>query len=166
MIDGSEAMRPVGPPFLPANFVRIRRFQPGDLAGVLELVNATFREQYDHRMYLALAATWPDATLVAVDGSQRLVGIIFASLQREVEGRILIFAIQPELRNRGLGSRMLREFLLVCLSRGMRAVTLEVRVSNESAIRFYTRHGYRLVGHLPSFYRDGEAGYVMRKAIP
>ncbi len=117
-------------------------------------------------MYLALAAAWPGGMQVAVDGDGRLVAALVATNSKPAESRLLILAVQGSYRARGLGSRMLRNFIVTCLARGSRALTLEVRVSNGGAVRFYQRHGFAIVGHLPAFYRDGEAGYVMRRAIP
>jgi ribosomal-protein-alanine N-acetyltransferase len=42
---------------------------------------------------------------------------------------------------------------------------LEVRVSNERAISFYEKRGYRINGVIRGYYRDNEDAYVMSKTI-
>jgi len=40
---------------------------------------------------------------------------------------------------------------------------VEVRISNEEAIRFYKRYGFDVAAVLPKFYTDGEDGFKMVK---
>jgi ribosomal protein S18 acetylase RimI-like enzyme len=47
----------------------------------------------------------------------------------------------------------------------MRTVELEVRKSNEAAIRFYTRYGFQITNLLARFYTDGEDGFKMRRHL-
>ena len=81
------------------------------------------------------------------------------------EGRILLMATRPEHRNRGIGSMLLREFVVRCIRSDIKAVRLEVRISNEKAIRFYNAHGFNFISVLPSYYEDGEPGYLMRRVL-
>jgi ribosomal-protein-alanine N-acetyltransferase len=74
-------------------------------------------------------------------------------------------AIRPEHRNRGIGTMLLSEFISRCFISDMRSVILEVRVSNDKAMRFYNDQGFDIISLLPSYYEDGEAGYLMRKVL-
>ncbi|HEY6237956.1 MAG TPA: GNAT family N-acetyltransferase, partial [Thermoplasmata archaeon] len=49
--------------------------------------------------------------------------------------------------------------------RGLHKVTLEVRVSNATAIRFYTRYGFSVTDLLRGYYSDGENGYQMTRDL-
>jgi ribosomal-protein-alanine N-acetyltransferase len=40
-------------------------------------------------------------------------------------------------------------------------IYLEVRVSNESAVRMYERLGFQIKSRLRAYYRDGEDAYLM-----
>jgi ribosomal-protein-alanine N-acetyltransferase len=40
-------------------------------------------------------------------------------------------------------------------------VTLEVRVSNQAAIRFYERMGFQLTGRVSGYYTNGEDAFRM-----
>jgi [ribosomal protein S18]-alanine N-acetyltransferase len=42
---------------------------------------------------------------------------------------------------------------------------LEVRVSNEGAIKLYQRLSYKITGKLEAYYRDGEPAYLMAVQI-
>ena len=56
-------------------------------------------------------------------------------------------------------------FLKECATRGIGSVELEVRKSNDPAIKFYMRYGFQSTNLLPNFYTDGEDGFKMRRFL-
>ncbi|UCE74061.1 MAG: hypothetical protein JSV56_13745 [Methanomassiliicoccales archaeon] len=60
---------------------------------------------------------------------------------------------------------LLSELMTRCYQLDLKAVSLEVRISNEKGIRFYNKHGFSIKTIITSYYEDGEAGYLMRKAL-
>lgn len=60
--------------------------------------------------------------------------------------------VSERFRNRGIGQRMLQELILQGEAAGIRAFTLEVRVSNSAAIHIYEKFGFRSEGIRPGFY--------------
>lgn len=68
------------------------------------------------------------------------------------ESHILNLCVRPGAQRRGHGERILRH--LCAVARGERAATtfLEVRPSNEVAIRLYERHGFRRIGTRRDYY--------------
>jgi len=69
------------------------------------------------------------------------------------------------VRGQGVGSRLMEAFFERCRRRQFRRVTLEVRVSNVPALRFYTRYRYSVIDLLRSYYSDGEDGYHMAREL-
>ncbi len=152
---------PAGPP--PA---QLRRFHPHDIPRIAEIVREALHENYDSPLYLSLAQQWPDGFLVATDAMGYPVGFLLGVMQVEGEGRILMFAVDRTLRGRGVGTLLMNAFLERCRQRGFRRVTLEVRVSNATAIRFYTDFRYWVTDLLRAYYSDGEDGYQMARELP
>lgn len=75
-------------------------------------------------------------------------------------------AVHPGLRRRGLGRRFLEDVMERLLDRNVQIVTLEVRVSNRSAIGLYAKLGFRTVAIRRGYYRStGEDALVMLKAL-
>ncbi|MFQ5922603.1 MAG: ribosomal protein S18-alanine N-acetyltransferase, partial [Anaerolineales bacterium] len=70
------------------------------------------------------------------------------------EVHISTFAVQPEFRMQGIGGDLLRSALAVAAERGARVATLEVRESNDPAIRLYGKLGFEVVGSREGYYRD------------
>ena len=89
------------------------------------------------------------------------VGFLAAVLSADGQARVLMFAVTAPFRRRGFGSQMMNAFIQACAMRGIRRIELEVRISNDEAIRFYKRYGFEIAQDLQKFYTDGEDGYKM-----
>lgn len=142
----------------------LRQFRPNDLGEVMALVSESLGEYYQPSMYLSLHSFWPEGMILAVK-DRTPVGVIVGIVSAPKEARIIILAVKNEMRLQGIGTALLSKLLKQCSLRGLTSVSLEVRVSNVSAINFYRRFGFEIVNHLPRFYKDGEDGYQMWRSF-
>lgn len=157
---------PTSPPTASAPAVQLRGFQIRDIPFVASIVAEALNEHYDTSLYVSLSEAWPDGFLVAGDLLGRPVGFLLGVTQVEGEGRVLMFAVDREHRRAGIGSQLMDAFLQRARDRGLRRATLEVRVGNATAIRFYTRYGFSVIDLLRGYYSDGENGYQMARPLP
>lgn len=111
------------------------------------------------------AVLWePNAYLAyecrVAESGGRVVGFIVFRKSGEVEGEVLSLIVDPALRRRGIGARLLEDAM-----RGSRADWfLEVRESNWPARQLYRKFGFVEVSHRPKYYQDnGETAVVMRR---
>ncbi len=142
----------------------IRDFHTKDLKPVTALIADTFDRNYNPEFYLSILERMPNGFLI-VEDEHGMVGVLAAVISAPKEARILLMAVRPIYRNRGIGTMLLNEFISRCVSMDLKAVNLEVRISNEKAIRFYDTKGFNIISLLPNYYEDGEAGYLMRKVL-
>lgn len=70
------------------------------------------------------------------------------------EGYVANLAVFPECRGQGVGTALLRYAIGGAAERKCAFLSLEVRESNETAIRLYESCGFRLVGKRKLFYHD------------
>jgi ribosomal-protein-alanine N-acetyltransferase len=145
--------------------VSLRGFQLRDIPFISAIVTEALNEQYDTSLYLSLSEAWPEGFLVAADALGRPIAFLLGVTQIEGEGRVLMFAVDREHRRAGIGSQLMEAFLDRARSRGLRRATLEVRVGNATAIRFYTRYRFSVVDLLRGYYSDGENGYQMARDL-
>ena len=68
------------------------------------------------------------------------------------EAHVTTIAVHPEWRRRGRGEWTLLHLLGVARGRGAEMVTLEVRESNDAAIRLYEKLGFEQVGRRRGYY--------------
>src|SRR5437899_4122630 len=144
--------------------VRVRPFVPNDIPAVASIVREALRENYPTSLYLDIHRWWRDGFLVAdLDGHP--VGFLAAVISADGQARLLMFAVTAVFRKQGFGSQVMNAFVQACAVRGTRTIELEVRISNEEAIRFYKRYGFEISAVLPKFYTDGEDGFKMVRRL-
>lgn len=77
------------------------------------------------------------------------------------EGHLMNIAIAPEFQGNGLATELLAHLTSDAISRGCKALTLEVRTTNEPACALYRRFGYSPVGVRKGYYVDGADALIM-----
>jgi len=88
----------------------------------------------------------------AADCSARNVAGFALSRGGYGEEELLLFAVAPRFRRRGVGDRLLARFAAAARERGAQRLLLEMRRGN-SAESLYVRHGFRPIGLRPNYYR-------------
>ena len=101
----------------------------------------------------------------AETGSGATLGFIVAESNRRGAGHIITIDVLPEHRRSGLGSKLLAAAEKRLRSMACRSVQLEAAVNNVSAIAFYKRHHYDVVGTLPRYYPGGLNAFVLQKNL-
>jgi len=82
------------------------------------------------------------------------------------EGHITNIAVHKDYRGLGVGKRIIEGLIDVCSERNIRAMTLEVRKSNEVAKNLYKQYGFKEYGIRPKYYADdNEDAIIMWKRI-
>lgn len=82
------------------------------------------------------------------------------------EGHITNIAVDKKYRNRGIGSLILEGLINICREWNTKAMTLEVRKSNEEAKNLYKKYGFIEYGIRPGYYADDkEDAIIMWKKI-
>ncbi len=79
------------------------------------------------------------------------------------EAEILMVAVKPELRGRGVASALLADMIQLAEMRGHETLFLEVRDGNATALKLYERHGFQISGRRQRYYRGEDA--ILRDAI-
>lgn len=101
--------------------------------------------------------------VVALDG-QRLVGFGIMRYHDD-ESHLLLLAVQPSERRRGIGAALVTWLEKAALVSGVGQIYLESRLSNLQARAFYRRLGYREVQTVPGYYQGVEPGVRMAKDL-
>jgi len=86
------------------------------------------------------------------------VGCLWAILE---EAHITTLAIEPAQQGQKLGQLLLTGLLLHGYRRGLERATLEVRESNERALKLYQKFDFREAGIRKRYYSDGENARIL-----
>lgn len=142
----------------------IRHFQNRDLADIWQVASDSLREHYDPAIFTQLVPCWPEG-LIVIEDMGRVVAFVFGVISGVQQARILMLAVDRRHRGAGLGTLLTQEFLRECAKKGVTQVSLEVRVSNVGAQRFYQRLGFFPVRRMERYYSDGEDGLLMLRYL-
>jgi len=142
--------------------VYLRGFSQADLPLVYDLACKTLSEKYDPSLFISLSLSWPDGFIV-VESPDGIKAFILGALLPNLQSRVLMLAVSPDSRRRGIGTMLMKRFLEESSKRGTRIVTLEVRKHNDAALNFYHKLGFLRVGVIGNYYNDGEDAYQMQR---
>lgn len=78
---------------------------------------------------------------------------------------ILTIGVKKQSQGQGFGKMMMDLMIDGAISKGAEVMSLEVRVSNERAIKLYQSYGFETVGIRPRYYKDGENALLMVKSL-
>lgn len=139
-----------------------------DVDHIMEVMEAAFDPAYGEawtRRQIDDALVIPGTRylLIAADGSSPVGNLPAAgfALSRGAadEEELLLIAVRPESRGRGIGNLLLGRFVADARARGMTRMFLEMREGNP-AESLYRRHGFVPVGRRRNYYRRGNGDPV------
>lgn len=148
----------------------IRRCEEKDLVSVMDINLIALPEHYSDYFFESILRELPEAFIVA-ELNDRIVGYIMCKIEfgfsnyRKLgfvkKGHVVSVAVLEQDRGKGIGKALMLEGISGVMGRKSDEIYLEVRVSNESAIKMYEKLGFQIKSKLRTYYRDGEDAYLM-----
>jgi len=148
----------------------LRRCELGDIIPVMEINLRTLPEHYSDYFYESLLEELPEAFIVA-EISGKIIGYIMCKIEHGFsnfkklgfvkKGHVVSIAVIDEHRRKGFGSVLVDEAVKGVKTIQGSELYLEVRCSNNDAVRLYEKLGFSIIQRLKAYYRDGEDAYVM-----
>lgn len=139
----------------------VRPATPADLSRMMEIARHAItaaqwtRPQYEH-------AFSSGRLILVIEEDSAVAGFVVgrgAASEWEIEN----IAVTGTARRRGLGSRLLGEFLHHVRSSGAAEVFLEVRESNRAARKLYEKWAFIEAGRRKSYYQDPQEDALVLK---
>jgi ribosomal-protein-alanine N-acetyltransferase len=128
-----------------------------DIDEVMEIEPVAFgSHHWSHQSFVNELNNSMGNYFAAVDDEvKRLVGYSGFWLIGD-EAHITTLAVHPDLRRQYIGERLLVNDILEARRVGARWITLEVRVSNETAQKLYYKYGFKNLGVRRNYYQDND----------
>ncbi len=143
----------------------IRKATIEDIPDIYRIEVLCFPDPWDYKAMLEMMTIFLTAFYVA-EAEGRIVGFSAGAIEEtdnEKYGHICNLAISPDMRGFGIGRLLLRRLERDFFMQGCTACSLEVRISNTSARKFYDKIGYENVITFGNYYKDGEDAIVMMR---
>jgi [ribosomal protein S18]-alanine N-acetyltransferase len=146
--------------------IELRRLALGDLNAIEEIERRSYRTPWSRSMFageLSKPSSICLGAFEADDEAGRLAGYLIVS--RYVDAwHVMNVAVDPDHRGRGIATMLLERLFELTADDARRGYTLEVRVSNATAIALYERLGFEARGIRRGYYTDNrEDALIMWK---
>ena len=134
--------------------LRHRRLELRDLGDIERIERRSYPTPWSRSMFASEIAKPSSICLGAFEAeSGELLGYLIIS--RYVDAwHVMNVAVEPTYRRRGIATALLDRLFELTADDGRRGYTLEVRVSNDGAIKLYERAGFKPRGIRRGYYTD------------
>lgn len=134
--------------------VRVHASDAADLDAVAALEAESFTNPWTRDMLHRELAESPVARLYVLRLPDAAVAAFCSCWIVAGELHVNTLAVRHDRRRAGLGLTLMRRVLDLAAAEGAARATLEVRQSNEPALRLYDRLGFRRVAVRPRYYTE------------
>jgi [ribosomal protein S18]-alanine N-acetyltransferase len=132
--------------------LQIRTLELADLSQIETIEQRAYPTPWSRSMFASELAKPTSVCLGAFEGDE-LVGYVINS--RYVDAwHVMNVAVHPEHQRRGIASQLFERLFEVTRDDERRGYTLEVRVSNDEAIKLYEKLGFEARGIRRGYYTD------------
>jgi ribosomal-protein-alanine N-acetyltransferase len=152
----------------------IRYAVASDIASVIQVNATTLPEHYSDYFYYEILNEFPNTFIVA-EISGAIVSYIMCRIEYGLsvirrfglarKGHVISIATLEEHRSKGIGTTLIQCAMEEMRKAGCKEVFLEVRVTNDEAVRLYRKLGFQVTSTMQGYYKDGESAYLMAQHI-
>ena len=136
--------------------IKVRKFVSSDMERIEEIEKDCIRYMTPFSFLSLYYEIVPECSLVA-EADRKVVGYITANLRKtrdkNTEGHILGIAVDQAHRRKGVGTELMKQIINVFRKKRVKQLSLEVKVNNTAARRFYSSGGFEEVCILKGYYR-------------
>lgn len=146
------------------------RCEVKDIQSVIKINLNSLPEHYSDYFFQSILRELPEAFIVA-EISNEVIGYVMCKIEygfsnfRKLgfvkKGHVVSIAVKETDRGKGVGKVLMEEAINGIVSRKSDEIYLEVRTSNNGAIKMYEKLNFQIKTKLRSYYRDGEDAFLM-----
>ena len=146
--------------------LEIRQAVRSDLDSILEIETICFGpDSFSRRQLLYLITQAKGIFYVVTDKEKVIAYSSLISNARTHNLRIYSIAVHPDARGRKLGQLLMKKAIGFARSHQLKKITLEVNVTNGTAIGLYLKNGFEHIRIINNYYADGSNAYYMQRKV-
>ena len=134
--------------------IQISQMTTDDIENVIEIEaeaygnhhwsKSSFYDEMQNNLAKYYVAKTLDGELIGYAGTWHIID----------EGHITTIAVKKSHQRKHIGEAIINKIIEDCYKGGIKYLTLEVRASNEPAIKLYTKYGFNSLGTRKGYYQD------------
>ncbi len=146
-----------------------------DIDNVITINRTCLPENYPEGFFRTIFSEFPSGFLVA-EANGSLIGYtmcrietglsMFSIFHRAKKGHTVSVAVIPEYRRKKIATQLIQASIEAMKEYGANELYLEVRMSNNTAVKLYQSLEFKIVKELRHYYRDMEGAYLMAQKVP
>ncbi len=141
--------------------INIRPFELDDSRVILDMEEEIFHEP--NPVLYSMIENYPTEGFLVAECDGVICGYLVGALIMD-EARVLLLAVKESFRKMKIGT-LLMEYYTESVKSRANMIRLEVRVNNLGAQTFYFKLGFRFIGVVSRYYRNGDSAYIMLKPL-
>lgn len=136
----------------------------------MDINEKTLPENYPQFFYDSILERFPDSFLVCEEKkSKKIIGYVMFRVERSMESglrfikkaHLVSIAVLGAYQGHKIGETLLLESMRRVLDYGIDQFVLEVRITNDVAIKLYKKLAFEIQKDIPEYYKDGETAHYM-----
>ncbi|MDO4649140.1 MAG: ribosomal protein S18-alanine N-acetyltransferase [Eubacteriales bacterium] len=142
----------------------LREMLVDDLPQVMEIEQDLFSPPWTKEGFFTYLMK-EEALFLVVEEKGQILGYCGILMVLD-EGDITNVAVKRDRQKEGIGGFLMESLIRLTGERGVNTIHLEVRKSNEQAIRLYERTGFERVGCRKNYYSDPTEDAILMSRMP
>lgn len=139
--------------------ITVTTLLPSNVDGIYQVEKACFSTPWSLESFQKDLDN-KNAVYICIEDNGKVIGYV-GMWNISGEGNINNVAVLPDYRRKGYGKLLLSHLITYAKEHHLSFLTLEVRASNEGAIRLYESCGFGAVGRRKKYYDNREDAILM-----
>ena len=141
--------------------IHYRLIKKEDVDGIFEISSLSFKTPWSYESIKSEINNPLAKYIVALDlDNKKILGFIGAWIIAS-EADIVNIAVHPKYRSLGIGSKLLSSFIELGRNEDWYKINLEVRESNLSAQKLYSKYNFKVDGIRKNYYEDTKENAIL-----
>jgi ribosomal-protein-alanine N-acetyltransferase len=143
---------------------KLRKFEPSDLTQIVKIAKISFpKNRIAAKNFEKFYQAYPDGFLVSEELDE-IIGFAVGQFKNQVS-QVTFVAVNPPLRQKGIGTELVRSLIEHFKNIGFKELFLHVRTDNKNAIAFFQGLDFRILNTVKKHYNNKYDAFLMGKAI-
>jgi ribosomal-protein-alanine N-acetyltransferase len=143
--------------------MNLRPMQLSDLDEVMNIEQSVYLYPWSKNNFMTSFTNHDDAWVVCAANGEMLGYFVQMAVVEEMH--LLNMTVKSTAQRQGLGRFLLSKAIQQAKLMKMRSMLLEVRASNQPALKLYAAFGFTLIGRRKNYYQQREDALVLRCVI-